>query len=393
MIVTQVSEVGSPPIAIINAAKTHPEVIVVAVAARDPVRAWAYAKKHDIPNVHSSYQSLLDDPTIDAIYNPLPNALHYEWTIKALRANKHVLLEKPSVSNADEARLLFRNPLLVGNGGSLVVLDAVHIRFHPAWQKFLTLLDPRNIEEATSEAWVPTGLYAQDDIRYHYDLAGGCLMDLGSYCIQTLRQAFGCEPVECISARPRLMPAGYDQDVDQAFTASWIFPNGGIGKIHADGRAPGKYLPWLTNYLPPVRSPKFEVKHRETVVPHPDLEGMETATTKTVIFWDVLAQSMWHRIDIVENHTLRSSATGEVKKTWTDTRYLKQYSDDGDGGDASWTTYRHMLEQYVYKIRGREGSGVWVDAEDSIRQMEMIDGAYRKAGMRVRPSVAPAELY
>ncbi|KAL8849386.1 MAG: hypothetical protein Q9221_005624 [Calogaya cf. arnoldii] len=382
-----------PPIAILNPAKTHPNVIIVAIAARDVDRARAYAKKHDIPNVHTSYQALLDDPTIDAIYNPLPNGLHYEWTIKALKANKHVLLEKPCVSNASEARLLFRNPLLRENGGSLVVLDAVHVRFHPAWQKFLTLIHPPNIEEAISESWVPPGLFAQDDIRFRYDLAGGCLMDLGSYNIQTLRQAFGSEPTECISATARLMSAGFDQDIDEAFTASWKFPNGGIGTIRADSRYAGKYLPWLTYYLPPIRSPKFEVRHREVVVPCAEMEGMEMATRKTVVFWDVLAQSMWHRIDIIEGHMLREIATGEVKKLWRETQYLKCYSDEAIGGDASWTTYRHMLEQFVNRIRGHPGSGVWVDGEDSTRQMEMIDGAYQKAGMRIRPSIAPAELY
>ncbi|KAI4277411.1 MAG: hypothetical protein LQ337_001792 [Flavoplaca oasis] len=157
--------------------------MIVAIAARDPVRAHAYAKKHNIPNVHTSYQALLNDPTIDAIYNPLPNALHCEWTIKALQAGKHVLLEKPSVSNAAEARSFFHNPLLLDNGGSLVVLDAVHIRFHPAWQRFLTLINPANIAEAISSIWMPP-IFARDDIRFQYKLAGGCLMDLGSYAIQ-----------------------------------------------------------------------------------------------------------------------------------------------------------------------------------------------------------------
>ncbi|KAL8724845.1 MAG: hypothetical protein Q9166_007717 [cf. Caloplaca sp. 2 TL-2023] len=378
------------PIAVINAANTHPGVIIAAVAARDEARAHTYAKTHKIPNVHTSYQALIDDRTIDAIYNPLPNGLHYEWTMKALKAGKHVLLEKPSVSNADEARKLFRNPLLLGNGGKLVVLDAVHIRFHPAWQKFLSLIDKEEIIEANSQAWLPKWLLAEDDIRFQYSLAGGCLMDLGSYCLQTLRQAFGAEPSECISAHATPMRPGLDQNIDRMFDATWRFPNGGIGTIHADSFALGRYMTWLTNHLPPFRSPKFEVKHREKVIPHPILHGMETATTKTVIFWDVICQSLWHRIDVIEDHVLRDSKTGRVAKKWTDTKYLKQY--EGDVGDASWTTYRHMLEQFVNKIRGREGTGIWVDGEDSIRQMEMIDGAYKKAGLPVRPSIAPAGL-
>ena len=153
------------PMAVIIPAKSHPEVIVAAVAARDEKRARTYAQSYHIPNVHTSYQALLDDPTIDAVYIALPNRLHYEWAMKALKAGKHVLLEKPSVSNASEARSLFRSPLLAGEsslqaGVPLVLLDAVHIRFHPAWQKFLSYIDSPNISEAISTHHVPKGLIA-----------------------------------------------------------------------------------------------------------------------------------------------------------------------------------------------------------------------------------------
>ncbi|KAL8656808.1 MAG: hypothetical protein Q9226_002546 [Calogaya cf. arnoldii] len=265
------------------------------------------------------------------MYNLLPNGLHYEWTIKALKANKHVLLEKPSVSNASEARLLFRNPLLQGNGGTLIVLDAVHIRFHPVWQKFLNLIDPPNIEEAFSQSWVPPGLFAKDDVRFQYTLSGGSLMDLGSYNNQPLRQAFASEPIECISATARLMPEGFYQDIDKAFTASWRFPNGGIGTIYADSQYSGRDLLWLTYYLPPVRSPKFGVRHREVVVPCAEVEGMEMAARKMVVFRSRCGIGF----DVIESYELREIATGEVKKTWTETQYLKCYSGEGIGGNAS----------------------------------------------------------
>ncbi|GIZ44592.1 hypothetical protein CKM354_000778600 [Cercospora kikuchii] len=92
------------PIALIGPAQSHAEAIIAAVAARDPARAAAYAKKHHIPIVHNSYQDLLDDPSIDAVYIALPNGHHYEWAIRSLKAGKHVLLEKPSTSNAHEAK-------------------------------------------------------------------------------------------------------------------------------------------------------------------------------------------------------------------------------------------------------------------------------------------------
>lgn len=96
----------APP-AIISAAKSHPDIIVSCVAARDKTRAQAYAKTHGIPHVFSNYQELLDDPGLNAVYNGLPNGLHFEWSMKAVKAGKHVLLEKPSVSNQEEAKTLF----------------------------------------------------------------------------------------------------------------------------------------------------------------------------------------------------------------------------------------------------------------------------------------------
>ena len=352
------------------------------MAARDEVRAQTYAKSHGIPQVHASYQALLDDPKIDAVYVALPNALHFEWAMKALKAGKHVLLEKPSTSNASEARELFRSSLI---GTSLVILDAVHVRFHPAWQRFLSLIDSSDIAEVISTHHLPKGALSNDDIRFEYSLSGGCLIDFGSYNIQMLRQVFGTEPMECITASARRMPAGLDQNIDQAFSASWIFPNGGVGSIVSDLAATGgHYFPSLTDTLPAIKFPMCSVKHREKVVRRPNSQETEETITKTVIIWNLLFASIWHRIDVVEHHVLRYRKDGRIKRQWTEKTYFKQYSDDSS--DTSWTTYRHQLEQFVNKVRGRQGSGVWIDGEDSIRQMEMIDGAYIKAGLPMRPS-------
>ena len=379
--------------AVIIPAKSHPEVIVAAVAARDEKRAQTYAQSHGIPNVHSSYQALLDDPTIDAIYIALPIGLHYEWAMKALKAGKHVLLEKPSTSNASEARNLFKSPLLAkgeeaslqAGGKSLVVLEAVHIRFHPAWQKFLSFIDSSDIAEAISTHHLPKGLLPNDDIRFQFNLSGGCLMDFGSYNVQMLRQVFGAEPFECVTASVRRMPAGLDQNIDQAFSATWKFPNGGNGSIISDFAATGgHYFSRLTDGLPAIKVPMCLVKHREKSVRHPTLQEMEVTTTKTVIIWNVTFASIWHRIDVINDHILRHVKDGRIDKQWTEKSYFKQY--DGDSGDASWTTYRHQLEQFVNRVRGRQGSGVWIDGEDSISQMETIDGAYEKAGLPLRPS-------
>ena len=371
--------------AIIVPAKSHPGVIIVAVAARDQKRAEAYAKKYDIPNVSSSYQTLIDDPSIDAIYNPLPNGLHYEWTQKALAAGKHVLLEKPSTSNATEATNLFRTSSSSIQGRPApVLLEAVHFRFHPAWQKFLSLIDPQTTEEAHSTHHLPKGIFPDDDIRFRYDLAGGCLMDFGYYNVQCLRQIFGTEPEECLRADLRRAPL--DEKIDQAFSAAWRFPNGGIGSIESDLKFLGGYpFPWLTSKIPGLKTPSCRVKHHKAPVVDEELpKDLAHTVVKTVIMWCMSFPSIWHRIDLILDHTLKNVSTGEVVKTWTEISYIKEYV--GKVGDASWSTYRHQLEEFVNKVRGRKSTGMWIEAEDSIKQMEMIDGAYRKAGVPVRPS-------
>ena len=115
------------PRALIKPAKANPDVVVAAVAARDVSRARAFAAKHGIARVHDSYEALLADPHLDAIYNPLPNGLHGKWTRAALAAGKHVLCEKPFTANAAEAREIAG----VAAQSDRVVMEAFHYRYHP----------------------------------------------------------------------------------------------------------------------------------------------------------------------------------------------------------------------------------------------------------------------
>lgn len=310
--------------------------------------------------------------------------------MKALRAGKHVLLEKPSTSNAIDARRLFLEnaylkPSMENDGRGRVppvLLEAVHNRFHPAFQKFLSLLDKPNIDRVHTTHHFPKGYFAPDNIRFNFDLAGGALMDFGYYNVQLLRQAFGQEPEECMETDVRLTQNGKgDQRIDEAFSAQWRFPNGGVGSIEADLVATSGF--WLTSWMPAIRSPMCEVKHREVTVPETTLEGEQHVKTRTVTFWNFSIPSFWHRIDVVDDHVIRNAPDGKVEKEWSEREYVKAYQ--GDVGDASWTGYRHQLEQFVNRVRGRESAGVWIDGEDSVRQMEMIDSAYRKAGLPVRP--------
>ena len=332
---------------------------------------------------------MLDDPSIDAVYIPLPNGLHYEWALKALEAKKHVLLEKPSTSNHTEAASLFHLPLL-DQPNAPVLLEAMHPVFHPAWQRFLSLLDQENIMHVTATQRIPKGVIAIDDIRFNYDLAGGAMMDFGTYGVTLLRRIFAGEPIDCVDARYTPMPPGYDTNIDYSFSAQWRFSGGADAQLQADLRATGGWrLPVLTAGLPRVELPRCVVEHRESLIPDGEAsaKGYAHFRTRKVIFWNFLLPANYHRLDVHDVHTIRNTADNKVLKNWTENSYIKAYTEQQNGaaGGLGWSSYRYMLEEFVNKIRGRPGSGVWWDREDWIKQMKVIDDTYTKMGLPVRP--------
>src|SRR5215212_2503761 len=125
------------PAAVVKPARNSAEAEVVGIAARDRARADAFATKHGIPRVFDTYADLLADPDIDAIYNPLPNGLHAQWTIAALEAGKHVLCEKPFTANAKEAE----DVAAVATRTGLVVMEAFHYRYHPLAARMLEIVE------------------------------------------------------------------------------------------------------------------------------------------------------------------------------------------------------------------------------------------------------------
>ena len=337
--------------------------------------------------------AILDDPAIDAVYIPLPNGLHYEWALKALAAGKHVLLEKPSVSNAAEAEHLFRAATGTETTTRPVLLEAFHYRFHPAWRHFLSLLSPPDITHALSTAVIPgTLLFGKDDIRFQYALAGGAMMDLGTYPLSSLRGVFGAAPEECLASTVETCPPP-NEKCDGSFEVSYRFPNGGVGEVRGSLTAP----------LWKFAIPRVVVTHKGVVVPDAELpEGQEKVRTRKVEMANFMMPTLWHRIDVEDEWVVRvkgdGDAEGKVVKKWTTRESKKVYSprEGGSGdapGEAWWLTYRYQLEEFVNRVRGREGSGAWVDGEDSVAQMRMLDQAYLKAGLPLRPTTytAPAE--
>ena len=206
------------PMGLIEPAKEVDGVEVTAVAARDPQRARAYAAEHGIPMVFDSYDALLASNEIDAVYNPLPNSHHARWTIAALEAGKPVLLEKPFTANAVEARRVADAAERTG----LVVMEAFHWRFHPQAERAVELVSEGAVGEVThvEAAMVFPSMHGPDDIRYRYDLAGGALMDTGSYALSNLR-AFG--EFDVVQAEAEEMAP----DVDRRTTAELRYRNGG----------------------------------------------------------------------------------------------------------------------------------------------------------------------
>src|SRR3954463_7101819 len=211
------------PAAVVKPARNSTEAEVVAIAARDRSRADAFAAKHGIPRVLESYADLLADPDIDAIYNPLPNGLHAEWTIAALEAGKHVLCEKPFTSNAQEAEAVSA----VADRTGLVVMEAFHYRYHPLAKRMREIVESRELGTLRRvEAALCFPLPKFSDIRYQYDLAGGATMDAGTYTVHMAR-LLGREEPEVVSAYPKLKSV----DVDRAMRAELKFPSGHTGRI------------------------------------------------------------------------------------------------------------------------------------------------------------------
>src|ERR1041385_6490507 len=218
------------PEALTHPARNMPEVEVVAIAARDPKRAEAFARKHHIPRVHQSYSDLLADPDIDAIYNPLPNSLHAEWTIRALQAGKHVLCEKPFASNTREAEEMAK----VARETGLVLSEAFAYRHHPLTARIKEMIASGELGKIQHiEAQFCFLLPSPNNIRFNYELAGGALMDCGCYPVSLIRFLAEAKP-KVVSAEARLI----SPQVDHKMSADFSFADGRTAHLVCDLLSP-----------------------------------------------------------------------------------------------------------------------------------------------------------
>lgn len=180
---------------------------VVAIASRDEEKARAAAASLGIPRSYGSYEALLADPEIDAIYNPLPNHLHVPWTIAAAEAGKHVLCEKPIGLSTAEARSLIE----VRDRTGMRIQEAFMVRTHPQWLRAIEIC--RSGELGDIRSYVGAFSYYNDDpsnIRNIAEWGGGALMDIGCYLIITSRMIFGEEPRRVMGCIERDPSSGVD---------------------------------------------------------------------------------------------------------------------------------------------------------------------------------------
>jgi len=311
------------PMALIRPALQTDGVAVTAVAARDRDRADKFARKHGIEKVYDDYDSLLGDREVDAVYNPLPNSLHAEWTLRALDAGKHVLCEKPFTANASEAERVH----LAAEQSGRVVMEAFHYRYHPLAQRLCDLVASGELGKPRFiETWMCIPLPFPRDIRYRLDLGGGAMMDTGCYALHVARTIAGEEPI-VVAARATLASDG----VDRAMQADVRFPTGATGRINCSL--------W-----------SWKLAKIAAVV---ELDGGEIRVLNPI------APQFFH--------SLKWRRRGGP---WTKEKFPKK------------ATYTFQLEAFRDAVVA--GKPVLTSTAEAVKNMQAVDAIYRAAGMRPR---------
>jgi predicted dehydrogenase len=305
--------------ALVKPARAVDEVQLVAIAARDPARAAEYAAKHGIARTHGSYDELIADPEIDAIYNPLPNGLHAEWTLNAIAAGKHVLCEKPFTSNADEAQAVADAAAAAG----VVVTEAFHYRYHPLAERMRAIAhsgELGTIREIHTSMCFPLPKFS--DIRYQYDLGGGAMMDAGCYALHCLR-LLGPGAPEVVAAKALLK----SPKVDRAMSAEFRFPEGARGFLEAS-----MWSKRVLGISAKVVGDRGELKVFNFVAPH-----------------------LYHRLSLkVDGRKTHERVAGEP-------------------------TYTSQLRRFAAAVL--RGEPTLTPAEDAVVTMRLIDQVYAAAGL------------
>jgi predicted dehydrogenase len=214
---------------VIPGAHASPKVDLIAVASREQTRADAYAKEWQIERAYGTYEALLADPEIEAVYISLPNTMHCEWSIKSLEAGKHVLCEKPMTRHTDEVEAAFD----VADRTGLLLSEAFMYRHNPQTKRVRQLVADGAIGEVRLIRSVFSyTLYDEENIRLRTDVDGGALMDVGCYNVSGSRLVGG-EP-EHVVGEAWFGPSG----TDWVFAGTLRFPSDVIGVFHCGTALP-----------------------------------------------------------------------------------------------------------------------------------------------------------
>ena len=309
--------------------------VPVAIASRDPGKARAAAERLAIPRAYGSYDELLADADVEAVYNPLPNHMHVPWSVRAARAGKHVLCEKPIALSADEARTL----LAERDANGVQIAEAFMVRTHPQWDLVARLIADGRIGTLR----LITGHFSYfrrdpSDIRSRAEWGGGALMDIGCYPIFIARWMFDAEP----TAVAAMIDRDPDLGIDRLTSALLRFPAG-----QATFSCAGQLVPYQRVHLYGERG-RIEVE-----IPFNALPDQPS------------------RIFVDDGSQLggRNAVPMEI---------------------AAADQYTLQTERFSEAVRG-VGS-VPVSLENAIANMEVIDAVFRAAGSRGWEAVRPANI-
>lgn len=289
---------------------------LVAVAARDRDRARAWGTTHGVERVLDSYQDLINDPEVEAVYNPLPNSLHAPWNIAAIEAGKHVLTEKPFAANAAAAAQVHE----IARRSDRVVFEGFHYAYHPIFTRLLELIADGAIGELRHfQVAMEMPAPPPDDLRWSWPLAGGALMDLGCYCVHVIRSLAASQGGE-----PTLLRAAAEEraglaQIDERATATFRLPSGAEATAIANMDGPWNFSITATGTTGEIRLPNFIHVHDDdrlilTNTNGDHVEHLGTVSTYTyqlAKFTDAVRQRRAH-----PTTTAASVATMELIDQW-----------------------------------------------------------------------------
>jgi len=255
------------PRAILYPAREGDGVEVVAIASRSRDRAEALASKFKIPHVWSSYEEVIADDDVDAVYIALPASLHHQWSARALQAGKHVLCEKPITTNLADARDLVQ----MAAGRSLVLAEAFHYRYHPYLGRIADLVRERVGEIIAVEVVFSNDIETTEPIYWDSTLGGGALFHVGCYAVHCIRSVTG-EELEVDGAA-----AIWINGVDVTLSAELRLPNGAPVRLRTSMTSPLGFENWLW-----IRGEEGELSASNFVIPQLSAKVAEYASAVRV---------------------------------------------------------------------------------------------------------------